>query len=155
MCLRLSRCSLAKGSHVLRKSMLCYCISSNFVLSADTTGNSILGEKKKSGISGPEAAVGSNEAGAAVQPCGAVWYLCPHENSKVWSETLYLNTRPGTTALDVQKLFLPRAHHLIPSSERTNSLLTAKYTSKYLPWLFEAVHGNCLFWSQSGQFLQP
>lgn len=28
--------------------------------------------------SGSEAAVGSNEAGADVQPCGVFWYLCPH-----------------------------------------------------------------------------
>lgn len=61
---------------------------------------------------------------------------------------LCLNTRPGTTALHVQELFLLRAHHLLLSgSERTNFPLTAKYTSKYQPWLFEAVHGNCLEWT--------
>lgn len=76
LCLRLSCCSLAKGSHVLRRFMLCYYISSDFGLSGR---NSILEkEKEKKGEKKRKVAVGIDEAGADVQPSEAIWYLCPH-----------------------------------------------------------------------------
>lgn len=129
LCLRLSYYNLAKASNVLRKSVYCYCISSNFGMNAKTTGNSLL---ESIDTNGSEAAVGSSGAGANMQPCGAIWYLRPHENGKVWSEMRSLNTRPGTTVLAKQRLFF--LQHIIPSSERTIYWQQIMLQSTYLDY---------------------
>lgn len=59
----LSCFNLAKASGILKKSMFCHCISSNFVKNENTTGIALL---ENIVIRGSEAAVGSNEAGSDI-----------------------------------------------------------------------------------------